>query len=293
MIKGMELGTPTESGRLRIWPIHGPDHNIGFVGNIRLSDDDGGYGQMALSTDHPRGGIAPHGMSFFFAGGQDRALRESTFVPAGEIIKVNALCVEPAQGGFWEGQGTTVKALPASLLAALPSGSEHSYSDLWADIESRYRAMGESGETVSGLLGAGKYVMPKDMVDPEARGVMIAIDGRVISLQIAPNRAAFSEWWNEFGLSESYAFEAKTLPQLPQPLGTLPGELEAEAEGMYQATYLDILKGWIYAKSGQIQFASLLEKEGLTVFKRHGQRADRPDTTHEDHVSDEWEIPGE
>jgi hypothetical protein len=292
MIEGMELGSPVESGRLRVWPIYGPDHDIGFVGSIHLANDDGGYGEMGLSTDHPRGGIAPHGLSFFFSDGQDRALRESVFVPAGEIIKVPALCVEPAQGGLWNGQHTQVRALPASLLAALPEGSEHSYSDLWDDIKERYSAMGERGETVAGLLGVGKYVMPADMVDREARGAMIAIDGRVIALQIAPSKAAFGEWWNEFGLSESYAFEAATLPQLPQPLGALPGELEAEREGMYQATYLDILKGWIYARNGAIQFASLLEKEGLTVFKRHGQQQSSAHAQGT-HVSDEWECPDE
>lgn len=293
MIQGLSMGNPVRSGRLQTWPIYGPDHDVGFVGSIRLADDDDGYGSLGLQTDHPRGGIAPHGMAFFFANGQDRAIRESVFVPAGQTLRVSALCVEPAQGGFWEGQETKIKALPASLLAALP---EHAtgYQDLWSDIEARYAAMGKSGETVAGLLKGDKYLMPHDMIDGQARGVMIAIDGRVVALQVAPNRDAFRAWWNEYGLSESYAFEAQTLPRLPAPLGVLDGNLEAEREGMYRVTFLDVLKGWIYVKMGAIQFASLLEKEGLTIFKQHGEQVNRASGAgyaRQTRVSGEWEIP--
>jgi len=277
-IKGLTIGDPVESGRLTAWPLYGQDyHGYGFVDEVQLVHDHS-YGRMGFKGgDDPDGGIAPAGMMFFIPTGQDRALRESVFIPYGETVYVDTVCLEPSNGGLWQpGEGMTTRALPISLQAALPDG--RGFSDLWPDIRERHAANGQTGTTVHALLKPGQYVLSKDMIDPDARGAMLAIDGRVVAIEIAPTKRAFRQWWVEYGLSEAFAFEAQTLPELPLPIGQVAGgTIEPEAQGMHKVTVLDILKGWVYAMSGQIIYASLLEKEGLTVFKKHGQERARPD----------------
>lgn len=291
-IKGMTLGDSTESGRLTAWPIFGDDHpGIGFVKEVELVHDHS-YGRMGFKPgDQPGGGIAPTGMMFFIPTGQDRALRESVFIPCGETVYVDTVCLEPSNGGLWSpGEGMTVRALPISLQAALPAGG--SYSALWDDIRKRHAAMDGEGSTVKGLLEPGRYVLPRNMVDPDARGVMVAIDSRVVAIEIAPTRDQFHQWWGEYGLSEAFAFEAETLPELPLPLGQVnDGKIEPEQrDGMHEITALHILKGWVYAVNSQIVYASLLEKEGLTIFREHGkERKTDYQSEPDDGESLEWE----
>jgi len=273
-IKGMTLGDPVESGRLTAWPIYGEDHpGTGFVGEVRLVHDRD-YGHMGFESEGPNGGIAPAGLMFFIPTGQDRALREAIYIPVGERVYVDTVCLEPANGGLWKpGDTLTTRALPISLQAALPDRIEGGYSALWADIRKRHAANGGEGTTVAGLIEPGQYTLSKDMIDPEARGAMLAIDSRIVAIEIAPTREQFRQWWVEYGLSEAFAFESQTLPELPLPLGQVnDGVIEAEQDGMHKVTALHILKGWVYAVSGRIVYASLLEKEGLTIFQKHGQK---------------------
>lgn len=273
-IKSCTMGESTESGRLTAWPIFGQDYpGIGFVDEVKLVHDQS-YGRMGFRSSGLGGGIAPAGLMFFIPTGQDRALRESIFIPAGETVYADAVCLEPAEGGLWNpGEGMTVRVLPVSLQAALPEGG--GFGALWSDIRARHVSVGGDGSTVAALLEPGKYVLPKNMIDPEARGAMLAIDGRVVAIEIAPSRKQFREWWVEYGLSEAFAFEAQTLPQLPLPLGQLAGgDLDPETDGMHKITALDILYGWVYAVNGQIVYTSLLEREGLTIFKKHGKKQD-------------------
>lgn len=290
-IKGMTLGDPVESGRLIAWPLYGQNcHGYGFVDEVKLVHDQS-YGQMGFKGGNdPGGGIAPAGLMFFIPTGQDRALRESIFIPVGETVYVDTVCLEPSNGGLWKpGEGMTVRALPISLQAALPDG--RGFGDLWPDIRKRHASVGGAGDTVAALLSPGQYILPVNMVDPKARGVMVAIDGRVVAIEIAPTQEQFRQWWNEYGLSEAFAFEAQTLPELPLPLGQLAScTLEPKKDGMQKVTALHILAGWLYAAGGRIVYASLLEKEGLTIFRKHGKEQDyqsnKPST---DEPLNEWE----
>jgi len=274
----MTIGDPVESGRLTAWPLYGQDYpGYGFVDEVQLVDDQS-YGRMGFKGgDDPDGGIAPMGMMFFIPTGQDRAIRVPFFIPVGETVYADTVCLEPAKCGLWmPGEGMTTRALPISLQAALPDG--RGFSDLWPDIRKRHAANGGQGTTVAGLIEPGQYTLSKDMIDPDARGAMLAIDGRVVAIQVAPTKSQFRQWWVEYGLSEAFAFEAQTLPALPLPIGQVAGgSVEPEADGMHKITALHILKGWVYAVSGQIVYASLLEKEGLTIFKKHGQERTGPD----------------
>lgn len=265
---GLRTGDPVSEGRLRVWPLYGPREDMGFVDDVHLTEDRD-YGDVSLGTDRSGGACAPWGMLFFIPGAQDRTLRESVFVPCGQPVEVSALCVEPAECGLWEkGDKVQVATLPPSLKANIVSG--HDFTDLWDDIATRYSSMGEQGDAVRGLLEGGEEV--RLMVDPGARGAMVAIDDRIVALEVAPSAEQFQQWWREGGLGQVFEFESRTLPQLPTPLGTLApiDDMDPGEDGMHQVTYLDVLTGWMYVRKGKVVFASLLEKEGLSVFKTHG-----------------------
>lgn len=280
-IKGFETGRPTKHGRLTLWPLEGPDHvGIGFVSNVKLKGDRGGYGSLQLGSDNGPA-IGPWGMTFFFPGGQDRAIREAVYIQHEETVSVSAVCLEPRQGGTWQGQKVAVAMLPPSLRASLPAGG--GYEALWDTIRTRNTSVGKEGDTVAGLLEG--RVLDKDMAVSGMRGMVIALDGRPVAIEIAPTAAQFAEWWNDYGLGDTFSFEAETLPPLPTPIGEEPFHPFApSAEGLHQVTAWDILRGWAYVQDQKLVYASLVDGEALVLFQKDQREGGR---------LDEWEVPSD
>jgi hypothetical protein len=277
-VQGFTTGSPIHSGRLTFWPLQAPDVDLGFVGQVKVKDDRGGYGRLTLKSDNGPA-VAPWGMSFFFSGGQDRAIREAVYIPSQETVVVSAVCLEPSEGGMWHGQNTKVGMLPPSLMAALPSGG--GYAALWKGIRQRHKSVGQKGETVAGLLEGQSL---KSVAVSGMRGMIITLDGRPIAVEIAPTAQGFSEWWNDYGLGETFSFEAKTLPSLPMPLGDVVTEpIQATENGMQKVTAWQVLKGWLYAQASQIVYASLVDGEALLLFQGEEAESSR-------HMV-EWEVP--
>jgi len=255
-VKGFQTRSAVQHGRLTYWPLEGPDTGLGFVGQVRLVKDLG-YDSLRLkSTNGPA--IAPWGMTFFISGAQDRALREAVYIPMGQEVYAEAVCVEPRQCGLWSCQQVEVGQLPPSLLAALPEGG--GFSALWPGIKSRYR--GKSGDTVAGLL-EGK--VSHDVPVSGARGVVVGLDGRPVALYVAPSAAAFAEWWNG-GLGQSLAFET-TYPELPLPLGSVNEPLEF-TEGLHKVEAWEVLVGWAFVSAGVLAYATLVDGEALSSFQK-------------------------
>ena len=44
-IGGLRFGEPCGRGKLQVFPLYGPDIDHGFVGNVKVIGDNGGYGQ--------------------------------------------------------------------------------------------------------------------------------------------------------------------------------------------------------------------------------------------------------
>jgi hypothetical protein len=297
-IKGMRVGEPQRfSNRVNVWPIRGGDvgSGVGFVGDVELASDDD-YGGMTIMTKHPGGAIAPVGMAFFIPDGQDRALRESTFVPCGVPVEVKTLCLDPFDGGLWGGQKKVDHlSLPPSLVASIPSSDTHSYADLWDSISLRSASNGGNSRTVKGLIGEGhgRALVNRQKLPEDARGALVTLDGRVVALYVAPSSAGFQSWWGEYGLANAYEYESRTLPTLPLPIGSGGDEVldVSELDGMVkEVTFMDILVGWVYAVNGRLVYAQMSDREAWKTYRARVKPQDEERVRRQTNFTrDEWE----
>ena len=263
------LGDVIKVGRLAFVPVYGPDTDYGFVEDVSVSGDTGGYGGLTLSVKSAPT-IVPDGLAFFLAGGQDRAVRRLYVVtnwPMREPLDVAVVCVEPAQGARWrKGQGVRKGVLPPSLMAGMsPDGS---YSDLWKSIRQRGKAAGKITGDVRALL---KGQVGSCTLDSEARGVLVSLDGRPLAFQVAPSRKGFAEWW-EAGLGAAWAFEAESLPVMPLPLGDLDlPDIEVGGEPCF--IKWGPFSGWCVGDGyGGILYVNVLDEDALRSFYEAADR---------------------
>jgi len=260
-IRSLHFGDPQVQGRLTVLPVYGPDTDLGFVGDVRVVDDNRGYGCLTVGVDRPT--VVPVGMVFYFGHGQDRAVRRPVCIDG--IQEIDVVCVEPSQGGTWRSGDKQEKAqLPPTLTAALPP--EGRYEDLWRGLEFRAQHNGKDGAHISlkGLLQGRKDKGPE--MDPESRGVLVFLDGRPVALEVAPSRQGFKDWWVVCHYGDMWTYEAMTLRDLPMPLGN-PGEFEfPEEEGMAYIKW-GPFEGWTFRDDmGYLCYVSLHDVEALRSF---------------------------
>jgi hypothetical protein len=263
-INGLRVGDPVRSGRLNLHPIYGADVEMGFVGDVGVVADVGGYGGLTVQVGRPT--IVPQGLVFFMEHAQDRAVRAPVYIGREQVdqpVGIQVVCIEPSQGGQWqEGKKQEKAMLPPSLIAGmLPSGR---YSDLWDSIAARSRYDGGGERAVSKLLeGRVDSSLP---VDKHSRGAMIALDGRPVAIELAPNRAAWQDWWVATNLGGVVTYDAMTLRDLPIPIGDQEMDAFPDVVGMQHITW-GPFRGYAFTnEGGELCYISLHDEEALRCF---------------------------
>lgn len=245
--------------RLHLWPIYGIcPWDIGFVQEVQVVKERG-FGVVVLTAEMDT--ICPEGMALFMDVGQDRVTAEPCWVPAFGKVAAKVHCIQPSESRSWRGKAVEMKMLPASL-----RGKEldaDSLSARWKMIVDKAQAVGSKARSVRGLLKTAPLVFSPAETSSFAfcRGVLIQLDGNVVGLEIAPSPDQFEDWWQNFGLRESWQWEAENAQALPVPLG-VGSELvlsPPEEDGLAQIE-VDDLRGWAYWREGMLVYASLISE---------------------------------
>ena len=136
-------------------------------------------------------------------GKQDRVVAKDTVVPAGKKdVEVPVFCVEPHR---WEGETTAFKrsGLQASDAVRRAALVEEDQGRVWARVGEANASAEVSPETGAYRVGASEsevakaaqaYVdalVPKLSADREAIGVVVAVDGKVVSADVYQSQALF------------------------------------------------------------------------------------------------------
>lgn len=203
ILHGTQTGRRQSVGVMEVIPIIGEDDDEFAPPDVEVGTSH--YGSVNLRNDSDRPTIVPPGAGWVVdQAAQDHAIGSGKLMKPGESVKIDtAMCIQQSQGGFISRDKHKMLVLPASLRArALAMRGENSYSKLWGDIDKFNRDTGATGHGGGHLeyflkhfrQQLDQFVAEFELV-PNQIGAIILIGGRVVGVEIAPNKTFWRHMW--------------------------------------------------------------------------------------------------
>jgi hypothetical protein len=219
LIKSLELGRPLDHDGLTIIPVHmdkvGDRTSYATLedalrnGWILVSEVETGRVPQVQISNLSRRAIFLMGGEILTGCRQDRILAQDVLLaPGTKNLLVPVFCVErgrwaPASSGFTSKQNLGTPALRA---VALTKGAA-AQSEIWDRIASENRKMGVASPTEAyqdayekdgnkaAILGIEKKMKEAPFLESDAVGVIIALGGQIVSVDVFANPDLFAKEW--------------------------------------------------------------------------------------------------
>lgn len=204
ILRGTRTGPRQSVGVMEVIPLLGEDDDTFAPPEVEVGTSH--YGTVDLRNDGDRPTIVPPGAGWVVRqAAQDHAIGSGKLMRAGESVKIDtAMCIQQSQGGYIRRDKHPMLVLPAALRGrALAMRNEAGYSKLWDDIGRFNRRVGVSVGHGGGHLEyflrhfakqLDEFVAEFELV-PDQRGAIVIVGGRVVGLELAPNRAYWRHVW--------------------------------------------------------------------------------------------------
>lgn len=213
--EGQTLGDPVVHGNLAVYPVRASVHaeiaeyltldEALEKGLIEVTERDDADPNSVSVTNHADLPVYLMAGEVILGGKQDRVVAKDTVVPAhAEKHAVSVFCVEPHR---WTGEGGGFKesGLQASSSVRKAAQVEEDQGQVWARVADEntvaeaapatgtYRAGAKEGRVAEAAEAYVDAILPALEQDEEAVGMVVAVDGEVVSADVYASQSLFGK----------------------------------------------------------------------------------------------------